>query len=146
MKDLTLNKIDDWLAELLSGSDQDKEKAQLLIEIRTELISESEALEKLSKRISSTEEELLKRLPIKTGDYAVATIDGEDKIGQISEIHTISLSPSLVIIALSPHFYPEYLMDIDKLRKPSLEEIEYFKSNRLNIKGDIERKEKADHE
>ncbi len=146
MKDLMLNKIDDWLTELLSGSNQEKEKAQLLIEIRTELISESEALEKLSKRARSTEEELLKRLPLKTGDYAVATIDGKDKIGQISEIHTISLSPSLVIIALSPHFYPEYLMDIDKIRKASQEEIEDFESNRLNIEEDIERKEKADPE
>ena len=146
MKEDLLNKIDAWLNELNSGSAPEQEKAKLLNELKTELQMESEALDQLSKRISSTEEELIRRLPVKVGDYAIATIDGEDRIGQISEIHTISLSPSIVIIALSPHFYPEYLMDVDKLRKPSPEEIQNFEADRLNIEEDIKHREKIDKE
>jgi len=146
MKEDLLDKIDAWVNELNSGSTPEKEKAKLLNELKTELQTESEALDQLSKRISSTEEELIRRLPVKVGDYAIATIDGEDRIGQISEIHAISLSPSIVIIALSPHFYPEYLMDVDKLRKPSPEEIQNFEADRLNIEEDIKRREKIDKE
>lgn len=146
MKEDLLDKIDAWVNELNSGSAPEKEKAKLLNELKTELQTESEALDQLSKRISSTEEELIRRLPVKVGDYAIATIDGEDRIGQISEIHTISLSPSIVIIALSPHFYPEYLMDVDKLRKPTPEEIQNFEADRLNIEEDIKRREKIEKE
>jgi hypothetical protein len=144
MKDFLLNKLNDWIVELNDGSNQEKEKAKLLTELKSELQLETEALDRLSRQVTSMEEELIKRLHFKVGDYAVATIDEEDRIGQISEIHTISLSPSIVIIGLSPHFYPEYLMDIDKLRKPSPDEITDFETNRINIEEDIKRQERVD--
>ena len=145
MKDFLLNKLNDWIAELNDGSNQEKEKAKLLTELKSELQLETEALDRLSKQVTSMEEELLSRLHFKVGDYAVATINEEERIGQISELHTISLSPSIVIIALSPHFYPEYLMDIDKLRKPSPEEITDFETNRISIEEDIKRQERDDN-
>ena len=144
MKSIILDKIDDWINELHSGSIIEKEKANLLMELKTELQKESEALDRLSNRINTIEEELLKRLPIKVGDHAIATIDNEEKIGQISELHTISLPTGIIIVALSPHFYPEYLVDIDKLQKPSPEEIQNFETDRLSIEEEIKSKEKAD--
>ncbi len=146
MKDFLLNRIDEWVNELHSGSTHDKERADLLMELKTELQKESESLDRLSKRVITLEEELLRRLHVKVGDYAVATIDGEERIGQISEIHTVALSPGIVLIALSPHFYPEYLVDIDKLRKPLPEEIRNFETNRLSIEEDIKRKEEIDND
>jgi hypothetical protein len=146
MKDFLLNRIDEWVNELHSGNTHDKERANFLMELKTELQKESEALDRLSKRVITLEEELLKRLHVKVGDYAVATIDGEERIGQISEIHTVALSPGIVLIALSPHFYPEYLVDIDKLRKPLPEEIRNFETNRLSIEEDIKRKEEIDND
>ena len=47
-------------------------------------------------------------------------------------------------MALSPHFYPEYLCDIDKLRKPTSEEILSFETNRSSIESDIKRSEEDD--
>ena len=138
---MLLKKIDHWVTQLLSGDDREKENAQLLTELKSELLAEAEAVDKLGKQISITEEELRRRLPFKPGDYAIASIGGNDKIGQISEVHTISLLPSMVIVALSPHFYPEYLVDIDKLQKPTPEEIEVFEANRLMIEEDIKRSE-----
>lgn len=144
MKQSLLKRINEWIGELNSGDIHEKVQVDLLNEVKTELQKESEALDQLSNSISTLEEELLNRLHFMVGDYALATIDGEEKIGQISEIHTITLSPGIVIVALSPHFYPEYLVDIDKLGKPSPEEIKDFETNRLRIEQDIKRKEEND--
>lgn len=144
MKSILLDKIDGWINELHSGSIKEKEKANLLVDLKTELQKESEALDRLSNRINILEEELLKRLPFKVGDHAVTTVDGEEKIGQISELHTVTLPTGIIIVALSPHFYPEYLCDIDKLRKPSPEEIQNFETNRLSIESEIKSKEETD--
>ena len=146
MKHTLLNKIDDWVSALQTGGPYEKERANFLIELKIELQKESDALDRLSNRIVIMEEELVRRLPTKVGDYAVATIDGEERIGQISEVHTVTLSPSIIIVALSPHFYPEYLVDIDKLRQPSPEEIQSFETNRMHIEEEIKHKEKIDND
>ena len=92
-----MDKIDGWINELDSGSINEKEKANFLLELKTELQKESEALERLSNRINIIEDELLKRLPFIVGDHAVTTIDGEERTGQISELHTITLPTGIII-------------------------------------------------
>ena len=62
MKSRELVKIDDWIKELNSGSLNEKEKSKLLLELKSELQTESEVLDRLSSRINILEEELLKRL------------------------------------------------------------------------------------
>jgi hypothetical protein len=144
MKSSELVKIDDWIKELNSGSLNEKEKSKLLLELKSELQKESEALDRLSNRINILEEELLKRLPFKIGDHAIAKMDDGEKIGQISELHTITLPTGIIIVALSPHFYPEYMCDIDKIRKPTSEEILNFETNRSSIESEIKRREVDD--
>ena len=146
MNSNVLDKIDGWITELDSGSRDEKEKINLLLKFKREFQKESEALDRLGNRINILEEELLKRLPIKAGDYAVTSVDGEEKIGQISELHTISLPTGIIIVALSPHFYPEYMCDIDKIRKPTPEEIQNFETNRQSIESEIKRKERTDED
>jgi len=139
-----LKKINEWINELHSGKNTDMARANLLEELKSELQEESEALDRLSKRISTIEEELVERLPIKVGDLVAASIDGEEKIGEITEIHMVALPAEVVIVALSPHFYPEYNVDIDKLRKPSPREIQTFEENREQIEEEIKHKEELD--
>lgn len=125
----------------LEEQNTEKEKIAFLRSFLSEYEDQTNALERVSKRLSILEDDLRKRLPFQVEDYAIVEIEGEHKVGQISEVHIITLAADLLVTVLSPHFYPVYMVDMDKLKKPTKEEIQNFESNRLAIEEGIKKME-----
>jgi len=139
MEDLS-TQINSWMNQL-KEENADNEKIVLLKSISTAYQDQTNALERVSKRLSILEDDLRKRLPFQVEDYAIVEIEGEHKVGQIAEVHIITLAADLLVTVLSPHFYPVYMVDMDKLKKPTKEEIQNFESNRLAIEEGIKKME-----